>query len=65
MFLFRFGEQLILKLIAMGRDSKQYDFISKTQRSYYTLFIYPTLSSANITIFITNVAVSLGWLRGK
>ncbi len=30
-----------------------------------TLFIYPTLSSASITIFITNVAVSLGWLRGK
>ncbi|OJD53080.1 hypothetical protein, partial [Bacillus nitratireducens] len=40
-----------LKLMDVGWDPKQYDFISKTQRSYYTLFIYPTLSSASITIF--------------
>ncbi|WP_220779966.1 hypothetical protein, partial [Bacillus paranthracis] len=43
--------KISLKLMDVGRDPKQYDFISKTQRSYYTLFIYPTLSSASITIF--------------
>ncbi|MFA2777274.1 hypothetical protein AB1I88_22095, partial [Bacillus paranthracis] len=43
--------KIYVKLMDVGRDPKQYDFISKTQRSYYTLFIYPTLSSASITIF--------------
>ncbi len=40
-------------------------FFSKTQRSDCTLFIYPTLSSASMLFFMTNAAVSLGWLRGK
>lgn len=36
--------------------SSQGDFISKTQRSYYTLFIYPTLSSASTTIFYYQIS---------